>query len=94
MVNAIYYLAEAFYVLFCLMKVSTQFLSFQMPHPLCLSQGDVFESGAMGKGIPFFFCLFLLETEQQLFMNYLLWFCVRSHVIYLCHKLWYPQLDY
>lgn len=76
------------------MKVSTQFLSFQMPHPLCLSQGDVFESGAMGKGIPFFFCLFLLETEQQLFMNYLLWFCVRSHVIYLCHKLWYPQLDY
>lgn len=50
------------------MKVSTQFLSFQMPHPLCLSQGDVFESGAMGKGIHFFF--FLLETEQQLFMNY------------------------
>ena len=74
------------------MKVSTQFLSFQMSHPLCLSQGDVFESGAMGKGIHFFF--FLLETEQQLFMNYLLWFCVCSHVIYLCHKLWYPQLDY
>ena len=43
-------------MLFCLMKVSTQFLSFQMPHPLCLSQGDVFESGAMGKGIRFFFC--------------------------------------
>ena len=40
------------------MKVSTQFLSFQMPHPLCLSQGDVFESGAMGKGIPFFFVCF------------------------------------
>lgn len=76
------------------MKVSTQFLSFQMPHPLCLSQGDVFESGAMGKGIHFFFVLFLLGTEQQLFMNYLLWFCVRSHVIYLCCKLWYPQLDY
>ena len=68
------------------MKVSTQFLSFQMSHPLCLSKGDVFESGAMGKGIHFFFVC-LLETEQQLFMNYLLWFCVCSHVIYLCHKL-------
>ena len=45
------------------MKVSTQFLSFQMPHPLCLSQGDVFESGAMGKGIPFFFLFVFVRNR-------------------------------
>ena len=45
------------------MKVSTQFLSFQMPHPLCLSQGDVFESGAMGKGIHFFFCFVFVRNR-------------------------------
>lgn len=46
------------------MKVSTQFLSFQMPHPLCLSQGDVFESRAMGKGIHFFFVFFVFVRNR------------------------------
>ena len=45
------------------MKVSTQFLSFQMPHPLCLSQGDVFELRAMGKGIHFFFFVFFVRNR-------------------------------
>lgn len=78
------------------MKVSTQFLSLVSKclilsvylKVMCLNQG------LWERAFIFFFVLFLLETEQQLFMNCLLWFCVRSHVIYLCHKLWYPQLDY
>ena len=75
------------------MKVSTQFLSFQMSHPLCLSQGDVFESGAMGKGIPFFLFVFVRNRTTAVYELFIV-VCVRSHVIYLCHKLWYPQLDY
>ena len=47
------------------MKVSTQFLSFQMPHPLCLSQGDVFELRAMGKGIHFFLFFFFVFVRNR-----------------------------
>lgn len=56
------------------MKVSTQFLSFQMPHPLCLSQGDVFESGAMGKGIHFFF--FVRNRTTAVYELFIVVLCV------------------
>ena len=58
------------------MKVSTQFLSFQMPHPLCLSQGDVFELRAMGKGIHFFlFFVFVRNRTTAVYELFIVVLC-------------------